>query len=42
MNETLGGKGCIQGGKGVFVTSTGERHDHHDGRLTQTSVRPLR
>lgn len=40
MNETLSGKGYIQGGEGVFITSTGERYSYHDGELTQTSVRP--
>ena len=37
---TLSGKGYIQGGEGVFITSTGERHSCHDGKLTQTAVRP--
>jgi hypothetical protein len=40
MNETLSGKGYIQGGEGVFITSTGERYGYNDGKLTQTSVRP--
>lgn len=30
----LSGKGYIQGGKGIFITSTGERYDYHDGTLT--------
>lgn len=40
MNKELSGKGYIQGGEGVFVTSTGERYHYHDGELTQTAVRP--
>lgn len=40
MNKTLSGKGHIQGGEGVFITSTGERYGYHDGELTQTSARP--
>lgn len=40
MNKELSGKGYIQGGEGVFITSTGERYHYQDGKLTQTSVRP--
>lgn len=40
MNKELSGKGYIQGGEGFFITSTGERYEYHDGRLTQVSVRP--
>lgn len=40
MNKELSGKGYIQGGEGVFITSTGERYSYHDGELTQTAVRP--
>lgn len=40
MNKELSGKGYIQGGEGIFITSTGERYSYHDGELTQTSVRP--
>lgn len=40
MNKELSGKGYIQGGEGVLITSTGERYHYHDGVLTQTSVRP--
>lgn len=40
MNKELSGKGYIQGGEGIFITSTGERYEYHDGKLTQTSVRP--
>lgn len=32
----LSGKGYIQGGEGVFITSTGERYHYHDGELTRT------
>ena len=37
MNKELSGKGYIQGGEGFFITSTGERYEYHDGKLTQTS-----
>lgn len=40
MNKELSGKGYIQGGEGFFITSTGERYEYHDGKLTRTSVRP--
>ena len=35
MNKELSGKGHIQGGEGVFITSTGERYRYHDGELTR-------
>lgn len=35
MNKQPGGKGYIQGGKGVFITTTGDRYDYQDGELTQ-------
>ena len=35
MDKELSGKGYIQGGKGFLTTSTGERYEYHDGRLTQ-------
>lgn len=41
MNKELSGKGYIQGGEGILITSTGERYSYHDGELTQTAVRPL-
>lgn len=41
MNKELGGKGYIQGGEGVFIASTGERYEYHDGRLTRTSAGAL-
>lgn len=34
MNKELSGKGYIQGGEGFLITSTGERYEYHDGRLT--------
>ena len=40
MNKELSGKGYIQGGEGFLITSTGERHEYHDGELTQVSVGP--
>lgn len=38
MNKEPSGKGYIQGGEGVFITSTGERYSYHDGELTRTAV----
>lgn len=35
MNKELSGKGYIQGGEGLFTTSTGERYEYHDGELTR-------
>lgn len=40
MNKELSGKGYIQGGEGVFTTSTGERYRYHDGELTRTAPEP--
>ena len=40
MNREFSGKGYVQGGEGVFITSTGERYHYHDGELTRTSVGP--
>lgn len=40
MNKELSGKGYIQGGEGYFITSTGERHHYHDGKLTQALAAP--
>lgn len=34
MDETMSGKGYIQGGEGYFITSTGEFYAYHDGELT--------
>lgn len=34
MNKELSGKGYIQGGEGFLITSTGERYEYHDGKLT--------
>lgn len=33
MNETLNGKGYIQGGEGVLTTSDGKVYAYHDGKL---------
>lgn len=40
VDMKLTGKGYIQNGEGIFITSTGECYDYHDGRLTLTS-RPI-
>lgn len=37
MDKKLSGKGYIQGGEGIFIASTGERYEYHDGKLTRTS-----
>jgi hypothetical protein len=34
MNETLSGKGYIQGDDGVITTSDGKVYGYHDGKLT--------
>ena len=38
MHKALSGKGYIQGGKGVFVTSAGEVYVYDDGELTPLGV----
>lgn len=42
MNKELSGKGYIQGGDGYLTTSTGERYDYHDGRLTRPAMTDTR
>lgn len=34
MHKALSGKGYIQGGEGVFITSAGEVYAYRDGELT--------
>lgn len=38
MHKTLSGKGYIQGGEGVFITSAGEVYAYRDGELTPLTV----
>lgn len=38
MHKELSGKGYVQGGEGVFVTSAGEVYAYHDGELTPLGV----
>lgn len=38
MHKALSGKGYIQGGEGVFITSAGEVYDYRDGELTPLTV----
>lgn len=38
MYKALNGKGYIQGGGGVFVTSTGEVYAYCDGELTPSTT----
>jgi hypothetical protein len=38
MHETLSGKGYIQGGEGVFVTTSGEVYAYRDGELTPSTA----
>lgn len=38
MHKALSGKGYIQGGEGVFITSAGEVYAYRDGELTPLTV----
>lgn len=38
MHKALSGKGYIQGGEGVFITSAGEVYAYDDGELTPLTV----
>lgn len=38
MHKALSGKGYIQGGEGVFITSAGEVYAYRDGELTPLAV----
>ena len=38
MHKALSGKGYIQGGYGVFITSAGEVYAYRDGELTPLTV----
>lgn len=38
MHKTLSGKGYVQGGEGVFITSAGEVYAYRDGELTPLTV----
>lgn len=38
MHKTLGGKGYVKDGEGVFVTTAGEVYAYRDGELTPLAV----
>lgn len=38
MHKALSGKGYVQGGEGVFITSAGEVYAYDDGELTPLTV----
>ena len=38
MHKALSGKGYVQGGEGVFITSAGEVYAYSDGELTPLIV----
>lgn len=38
MHKALNGKGYINGGEGVFITTAGEVYAYRDGELTPLTV----